>query len=146
VITSPIPLRHRLGLALWLGLLLLSVVPAQAQSTIGGPAYCNKYFQVNQAAVALTKVISGVAAQSIQLCGWSLSGGAAAATASLSYGTGANCGTGTVVLQPLVNVAINGSYVDHVPFVNQIVPVANDLCLVTTGTGPLSVIIYYAQF
>ena len=134
-------------LALALGVLYLGApFAARAQSTISGAAFCNRYYQTNQAAVALTKVISGVAGQSIQLCGWSLSGGAAASSASLSYGTGTNCATNTAVLQPLVNVAINGSYVDHIPFVGQVVPVANDLCLVTTGTGPLSVVIYYSQF
>src|SRR5215471_8260097 len=133
-------------------LLLLAVGPAGAQDTRTTPSWCNKTFSVNQGAVALTKVISGVANQSIQLCGVSASGGAAASTLSLSYGTGTNCATGTVTIFPIVNLAINGAYIDHVPFANVGVPsvnssgVANDVCLVTTGTGPITVILYYAQF
>ena len=134
----------RLSAALLLYLGLASA--ALAQSTISTPAFCNKTFQVSQGAVALTKVVSGVAAQSIQLCGWAAAAGAATGTFSLSYGTGTNCGTGTTTVQPIVSLAINGNYIDHVAFVNIVLPVANDLCLVTTGTGPTSIIIYYAQF
>lgn len=134
--------RILLAISLW----VLSFGLASAQSTISTPAYCNKYFQVSQAAVASTTVVAGVANQSIQLCGWAVSAGAATGTATLTYGTGTNCGTSTGTAQPIRSLAINSGFVDHVPFVNQVLPVANDLCLTTTGTGPTSIIIYYAQF
>ena len=69
---------------LWLALALfvcLSIAPAQAQNTQVTSAYCNKSFQVNQAAVALTKIVSGVFGQTIGLCGFAISGGAAVSTA-----------------------------------------------------------------
>lgn len=133
-------------LLLLLALVLASPVAAQQSDT------CNKYFQVNQGATALTKVISGVAGQAIRLCGIALSGGAATSTFSMSYGTGTNCATGAVVLYPLVNVPINGAYIDHTGLVGTGPPranasnVPNDVCIVTTGTGPVSIMLYYAQF
>lgn len=137
-----------LVLLIWLGLL----GAAFAQQTDRPPIYCTKYFQVNQGAVALTKIVSGISGQSIGVCGYALSGGATAGTFSMSYGTGTNCGTGGIVVIPLINVPVNGIIIDHVPFVNLSPPsnnssgVANDLCIVTTGTGPVSIVIYYIQY
>jgi hypothetical protein len=128
------------------------VSAALAQQTDRPPLYCTSEFQVNQAAVALTKIISGTSGQSIGICGVALSGGAAASTFSMSYGTGTNCATGAVVMMPLINIGVNASYIDHVPFVNLSPPsqntsaVANDVCVVTTGTGPLSIIVYYIKY
>lgn len=139
-------------LLLALLLALATAVPAAAQTGGGQPVICNKIFTVNQGAVALTKVISGVAGDSISICGWTLSGGAAASSAALSYGTGTNCGTGTTTLLPIHNLPINGGLVDHVDFAQTPVPAVNasgvpiDVCLVTTGTGPITVVLYYAQF
>ncbi len=126
--------------------LLLSLCSAFAQATDRTPAYCNRFFQINQAASAITKVISGVASQQIQVCGWALSSGAATSNAFLSSGTGSNCGTSGATFYPLVTLGAAGSYVDHVPFVNQAAPTGQDICLTTTGTGPTSIIIYFAQF
>jgi hypothetical protein len=140
----------RLLLALLLA--LASAVPAASQPTaVSNLVSCNKTFQVNQGAVALTKIISGIANQNISICGFMLSGGAAASTFSASYGTGTNCGTGTTTVIPLINIAINGWNVDHVQSANIGIPsinasgVAIDFCIVTTGTGPLSILIYYEQ-
>lgn len=133
------------------GALLALASSAFAQS-IGPPLIgCSKYFQVSQGAVALTKVISGVVGQSINLCGWAINAGAAAGTASISYGTGTNCGTGTTTILPVISLGINGVYVDTTPASRFSPPsvnasgVANDVCLVTTGTGPTAVIIWYSQ-
>lgn len=134
---------------LWIvGALLALTFPAYGQPA---PFGCNKIFQVSQGAVALTKVISGVVGQSIGLCGFTFAAGAATGTASLSYGTGTNCGTGTVTLIPVISLAINSNITDHVGVPQIPVPqvnasgVAIDVCLVTTGTGPTSVVLYYVQ-
>lgn len=135
-------------LLLALLLALASAVPAASQPAVDG---CNKIFTVNQAAVALTKIISGVAGQTISICGVSVSAGAAVGSASLSYGTGTNCGTGTVVLIPAIALQIGGVFVDHTAVPHIPVPrqnasaVPTDICLVTVGAGPTTVIIYYAQ-
>lgn len=136
-------------LLLALLLALAYAVPAEAQAPQNG---CNKIFTVNQAAVALTKIISGVARQSISICGISVSAGAAVGSASLSYGTGTDCATGTVVLIPAIALGINGNFTDHIAVPHIPVPAQNasavpiDICLVTVGAGPTTVILYYAQF
>jgi len=137
-------------LLLALLLVLASAVPAAAQPP--GGIVCNKFFAVSQAAVVLTKIISGVAGQNISLCGFVYNSGAATSTVGLSYGTGTNCGTGTTVFVPVVSLPINGLLVDKGDFASMGVPTVNgsgvpiDLCLVTTGTGPAVVVIHYAQF
>lgn len=125
---------------------LLLATPVAAQP-VGPPNInCNKTFQVSQGAVALTQIVAGVAGQSISFCGWTINAGAAAGTAQLQYGTGSNCGTGTTVLTPAYSLAINGVLNDHVAVAHASLPPANALCLVTTGTGPMQIMIYYGQF
>jgi hypothetical protein len=139
-------------LLLALLLVLASAVPAAAQSTSAAGITCNKFFAVSQGAVALTKIITGIASQNISLCGFVYNSGAATSTVGLSYGTGTNCATGTTVLIPVVSLPINGLLVDKGDFASMAVPAVNgsgvpiDLCLVTTGTGPAVVIVHYAQF
>lgn len=137
---------------LWIvGALLALTIPSHAQVVGGQQIVCNKFFQVSQGAVALTKIISGVSGTTISLCGWSANAGAATGTFALSYGTGTNCGTGTTSITPVYSLAINGVLVDHPGLANIGVPQVNasgvlqDVCLVTTGTGPLSIIVYYFQ-
>jgi hypothetical protein len=136
-------------LLLALLLVLASAVPVASQPAVFG---CNKVFSVNQAAVALTRILTGVSGQHIDICGLSLNAGAAAGSASLSYGTGSNCGTGTVTLIPAIALGVNGIFVDHIAVPHIPVPAVNasgtpiDVCLVTVGAGPTTVILYYAQF
>lgn len=131
-------------LALGLFALLLAFSPARAQNTIGPLGIgCNKSFQVSQAAVALTRVVTA-AGQTISWCGWVLNAGAAAATAQLQYGTGTNCGTGTTSITPVFSLGINGVLPDHVPVAHFSLPMGADMCLVTTGTGPMQVQLYYS--
>jgi hypothetical protein len=132
--------RFVLALVLALGL----ASPAFPQGVGPQTLLCNKAFQVSQGATALTKVVSNVPSQQISLCGWALNAGAAAATAQLEYGTGTNCATGTTAITPAISLGVNGTYVDHSTYVNQSVPQLADLCLVTTGTGPMQVTIYYS--
>lgn len=123
-------------------LALLLAGGAQAQP-VGAPQLsCNRVFQVSQAAVALTRIVTA-GTTSISLCGWAYNSGGATSTAQLKLGTGTNCGTGTADVTPAVSLGINGSYVDHVTFAFQSLPVGTDLCLVTTGTGPAQVTVYY---
>lgn len=136
---------------LLVGALVALASPTQAQVVGGQQIVCNQTFQVSQGAVALTKIISGIAGRTISICGWAASAGAAAGTFSISYGTGTNCATGTVTVVPIMNLAINSTDNDHVPVANIAIPTVNasgvpiDVCLVTTGTGPTSILIYYFQ-
>ncbi len=135
-------------LLLALLLALASAVPAASQPAING---CNKIFTVNQAAVAITRILTGVAGQHFEICGISVSAGAAVGSATISIGTGTNCGTSTAVLIPAIALGINGNFTDHVAVPHIPVPptlssVATDICLTTVGAGPTTIILYYAQF
>jgi hypothetical protein len=132
----------KLTVLLWLALTAL----AHAQSVGGQPLICNKSFQVSQGAVALTRIVQGTPTTVISLCGWDVNAGAAAGTWQLQSGTGTNCGTGTTVITPVYSLGINGVQVDHPTYASISLPQGNDLCLVTTGTGPTALLLYYGQF
>lgn len=134
----------KLGLALLLAIWALA--PAQAQVVGPAPIVCNSTFQVSQAATALTEIVAGVAGKQISVCGWALNTGAAAATAQLRYGTGTDCATGTVSLTPEISLGVNGVYVDRSAYAFQSLAQLTDLCLVTTGTGPMQVTVYYGIY
>lgn len=130
---------------LWLALFLLclGIAPARAQSVGPAPLYCNSSFQISQAAVALTRIVTNVPNKQISICGWALNTGAAAATAQLESGSGTNCGIGTTALTPAISLGVNGSYIDHTPGASRSLNQSTDLCIVTTGTGPIQVTVYY---
>jgi hypothetical protein len=135
-------------LLLALLLALASAMPALSQPAVNG---CNKNFFVNQAATSITKILSGVAGQHFELCGYAINTGVAAGSVTLTYGTGTNCNANTVVFVPAIALGINGVYVDHITFPHIPIPavaggVPVDICLTTVGAGPTNVIIYYAQF
>jgi hypothetical protein len=138
-------------LALGFALALCAGALAQGGSPIGPPNTigCDMIFQVSQAATARTKIVSGVTGQSISVCGWTYNSGAATSTATLSYGTGTNCGTNTAQIYPTISLPINGVYLDHVQWAVITLPifagVSSDLCLTSTGTGPANVTVYYSQ-
>lgn len=124
-------------------LLLASLSPALAQSVGPAPLYCNLSFAVSQAATGLTKIVSSVSAKQISICGWAFNSGAATSTAQLEFGSGTNCGTNTTALTPVIPLGINGVYIDHTNVASRSLNQGLDLCLVTTGTGPAQVTVYY---
>lgn len=140
---------RRLALAAALFWALLGSAAAQSG---GQPVVCTQTFQVSQGAVALTKIVSGVAGKTITICGYVGNAGAAAGTFQLQYGTGTNCGTSTTALTPAFALGINGVLVDHganlgnITLPQQTGGVITDLCLVTTGTGPVQFLLYYGVF
>lgn len=133
-----------IGLALALGGLVLTGAPAQP---VGPPNLipCNK---VNNGSSGATVGVSvaPVTGQSISVCGYTASAGAAAGTFQLLSGTGATCGTGTQTITPVIPLPINGTVVDHPGNAYFTLPSLNNLCISITGTGPVSYSIYYSQF
>lgn len=135
----------RLVAALFILIGLASAASAQVPAG-PNPIYCNQRFQVSQGAVALTKIVTNVSGKQITYCGWALNAGAATGTAQLQFGSGTNCGTGTTALTPAISLGINGTYVDHPPIGGFSLSRGIDLCLVTTGTGPMQVTVYYGIY
>ena len=127
---------------------LPTALPVAAQG-VGPPVVsCNKAFQLAAGATSITAIVpSGgtpTSPKTITWCGWTIVGGAAAATIQLSYGTGTNCNGGNVVITPAVAIPINAVLVDHQNWGFASMPQNNDLCLQIVGTGPLSVMVYYS--
>lgn len=128
--------------------LLIAVSTALAQPAGPVPTYCNKT-AVGSSGAATTLAVTGVVGQNINLCGFIASAGAAVGTFQIITGTGAICGTGTVNVIGLVNLAINSS-LPYSPSVAQYamptVPTPNSMCVVVTGTGPVSWTLFYGQY
>lgn len=141
-----------LALAMVLACSLAGMAPASAQQAGAQVVSCNKT-AVGSSGAATTLAITGAFPQNISVCGFIASAGAAAGTFQITTGTGATCGTGTVNVIGLVNLAIN-SGLNYSPGVAQYTmpspttvggPSFN-VCVVVTGTGPVSWTLFYSQF
>ena len=132
-----------IGLALAMGLALTGA-PAQP---VGPPneIVCNK---INNASSGATVGVSvaPVANQSISICGFSATAGAAAGTFQLLSGSGATCATGTQTITPVIPLTPGTNVTDHTSSAWFSLPPLNNLCVSITGTGPVAYNIYYAQF
>ena len=131
-----------LGLSLW----AWAPVPTHAQGV--GPTnqiVCNKVATLTAGPVVITQVIAAVAGQSVNLCGWHVTNTGATGNFSLSYGTGSNCGTGTTVVIPAMNVTSTAPSADHAQLAYFTTPAANALCI-TPSVATISAVIFYAQF
>jgi hypothetical protein len=131
-----------------LGLALVGLVSSPAPTQPVGPPneiWCNK---VNNGSSGATVGVSvaPVTNQSISICGFSATAGAAAGTFQLLGGQGATCATQTVTITPVIPLPINGNVTDHTSSAWVTLPSASNLCISITGTGPVSYSIYYAQF
>lgn len=130
-----------------LALSLLLAGSALAQQTIGPPnaVLCNKTATAS-AAAATTKIVTEVTGQGVHICGWDVGAGAAVGGFNFISGTGATCGTGTVTITVAQTLAINTMVVRDTPYAQFSTAAGQAICVVTTGTGPTSVTIYFAQF
>lgn len=130
-------------LAMVVGALLALTCSAMAQG-VGPPVVsCNKSYSLAAGATSINAIVPA-AGRTISWCGWTVVGGAAAATIQLSYGTGVNCNTGNNVITPAVAIPINAVLMDHQNWAFVSLPQSNDLCLQIIGTGPLAVMVYYS--
>jgi hypothetical protein len=135
-------------IAAGLGLALVGLVSGPAPAQPVGPPneiWCNK---VNNGSSGATVGVSvaPVTNQSISICGFSASAGAAAGTFQLLGGQGATCATQTVTITPVIPLPVNGNVTDHTSAAWVTLPTLSNLCVSITGTGPVSYNIYYAQF
>jgi hypothetical protein len=127
--------------------LLAFVSAALADNTVGptNQIICNKVAQFNAGPVVLTQIVPAVAGQAIYVCGWHTTNTGATGTFSFSYGTGANCATGTTAVIPATNVTSTAPSADHISIATIFAPVNNALCI-TPSVATISSVIYYSQF
>lgn len=134
-------------LFLALALALSALIPgAQAQGPVVGPGniiLCGKGATFTGTA-ALAQIIAAVSNQSIFICGWHITNTAAAGTFAFSYGTGSNCGTGTVNILSNVSVSNTAPATDHIDYAFLQIPVGNALCQNSTAT--VSGAVWFNQF
>jgi hypothetical protein len=140
---------RKLGLALafllglqgpWLGLIGL------AQAQVGPPnqIQCNKAVNFTGNA-ALQQILALQAGQSIYICGWHVTSTSGTTTTfQLEYGTGSNCGTGTQVLTPPLNVTLSAPSADHIDYASMQTPAGQALCVNAPAT--VTGIIWVSQF
>src|SRR6516162_558367 len=95
--------------------------PASAQGPIVGPGQyvlCTGAATLAVGPTTITKIIppstdnSGTT-KSIFICGWHITNTGTTGTFTISYGSGATCGTGTVVAVPATNVSSSAPSADH---------------------------------
>jgi hypothetical protein len=131
--------------------LCLSSVGALAENTVGptNNVICNKFVQATVSTAATTPLISGVAGQSIFICGWHVTTTQTATfpTFQFEYGTqGGPCGAPTVVT-PAFNVTNTAPSSDHISIATIQAPAAAQFCVVSGATTTnLAIEVYYSQF
>jgi hypothetical protein len=97
----------------------------------------------NAATSGATQVIA--AGNGIYVCGFAL-WSAGTTSVKLVYGTGTNCGTGTVILTPAFQLATSTGINDTSPFFRGLsVPPGNALCLNSSAAIAVQAVVYYYQ-
>jgi len=119
---------------------------AEAQPTALGPAnaiLCNQAAGLAAGPTTITQVLAAITGQRVNICGWSVTNSGAAGTFSLSYGTGSNCGTGTVALIPALSVGTT-AVTDHSGSAVLSTPLSQALCI-TPSVATISAVIWVSQ-
>ena len=135
---------------LLLGLLLTAVLPFSARAEqVAGPTnqiLCNRTAQASPATATTTLVITGSTGQTVNICGWHVTSTQATSTTfQFEYGTGATCGTGTNTITPAFNVTSTAPSADRQAVAYITLPIANSLCVVSTGTTVgLAIMVWYS--
>jgi hypothetical protein len=137
-------IRFVVALALALGLL---AAPALAQQT--APTYCNAAPFYDSNTNGSTRLLAAKTTGAMYLCGYSISS-IGTVNVKLIYGTGTNCGTGTVSITPAFQS--NGAGTTEFVFVDSsaayrglFVPAGNDLCINTSAGVSVQAIVYVYQ-
>jgi hypothetical protein len=123
-------------------LLLVSPQGAQAQSFVPPSAHlCDRATSGS----AVQQIATAVASVNIYVCGYAIDATASAATFTLAYGTGTNCGTGTTNVSPAFIGSGQGSaFVDHGTFSFVTLPAGQNLCVVSANNSTYAV--YWGQY
>lgn len=116
---------------------------------VGDPCQNNyvlkKSIALNQGASATTQVIALVASQTIYVCSLEASLAGTTPTVTVVAGTGANCGTGQVLLTGAMVGGSPGFITLNGSGVTMQTPSANALCLTTAATTSIQGVLTYVQ-
>lgn len=129
--------------------LLALAALAVASLGLASPAaamQCTQAAIYDNNATGATKLVGGVAAQSIYVCGYTIVSGGTT-NVSLKSGTGTNCATGTAAVTPAYSMAAQGHVFDNSPeWRGLTVPAGKDLCINSSGTTiAVQAVIFYRQ-
>jgi hypothetical protein len=134
-------LFRALGLMLALAAPILAAGPLAAQQLT-----CNANAQYDASTNGATRIFTAGATslRQVFVCGYVINVGSVATNVSFSYGTGTNCGTGTVALTPTFVLPAAGQMFDDAGIWHGlIVPAGKDLCINTSAGNPVQAIVYY---
>jgi hypothetical protein len=116
--------------------------PARAQLPVPLTS-CMRAATYDASTSGLTQLIA--AGNGIYLCGFQFFAGGIA-TVKLVYGTGTNCGTGTVSLTPGFPLVAQSGFVDSSSYFRGLyVPPSNALCLNSSAAVAVQAVVYYWQ-
>jgi hypothetical protein len=91
------------------------------------------------------QVATANAGANIYVCGYVIDATGSAATFTLAYGTGANCGTGTTNVSPAFQGSGQGaSFADHATFAFVTLPAGQNLCVISSTNAAYAV--YWGQY
>jgi len=129
-------------------LLFFGLASAALAENLVGPTnvvLCNKIATLAVGPSTITQIVPVVTGQTIFVCGWEVTNTGATGTFSLSSGTGSNCGTGTALIIPALNITNTAPSVDRQQYATIQLPQSAALC-VTPSVATIAFVIWYAQF
>lgn len=126
---------------------ILLALACGAQAQVVGPAnaiLCGRT-ATSSTGAATTRLVTAVAGQRVYICGWDVGAGAAAGGFQFVHGTGSSC-TSSTAFTAAYTLAINTYAAARNDFAMMQSAVGADVCVITTGTGPTAVTLYFSQF
>jgi hypothetical protein len=132
-------------LLLALALLIAAPTPAAAQGAIP----CNQWSIIHDVgATSATQIIPAMAGQRIGLCGYAMVATMLTAELQFIYGTGVNCGTGSVNISPVITLPVGGTFVNRSENIVERAPAGNAICFLSTSAvgATMDAILYWTYF
>src|SRR6266700_8150921 len=135
-------------LALLAGAAFLSMGGVAHAQGVGPPigVLCGNVTVLTNPAAGHNRMVTGIAGKTIALCGYTVSG-TTTGTIQLEQGSGGTtCGTGNVVLSPVISFTANQTVMALTDYADVSIPAGLDLCANTSGTTNFSLAVYWSQF
>lgn len=126
--------------------MILASVSEPSRAQQAGSIYCSQNVAYDGTANGATRVFTATvgSGRMAYICGYQINVGGTATNVQLRYGTGTNCGTGTINITPLWVLPIAGKVTDDSAFFRGLlVPAGNDVCVFTSAGNAVQAQIYY---